>query len=137
MPEHFHVLMSEPRIGDPSKVIKAIKLGFSRRLLHPGEVPGCPISRAVCAREVGPLPDTATNRLWMRRFYDFNVWSERKEIEKLHYMHQNPVVRGLVERPEDWKWSSFHFYASGEVGPVKINDWSSWEWKIRAKAVAS
>ena len=43
MPEHFHVLMSEPRIGDPSKVIQAIKLGFSRRLLHPGEVPGCPI----------------------------------------------------------------------------------------------
>jgi hypothetical protein len=42
--------------------------------------------------------------LWQKRFYDFNVWSARKQIEKLRYIHRNPVKRGLVERPEQWRW---------------------------------
>jgi hypothetical protein len=54
--------------------------------------------------------------------YDFNAWTEKKRIEKLRYIHRNPVVRGLVESPEQWRWSSFRWYLSGEIGPVKIND---------------
>jgi putative transposase len=38
-----------------------------------------------------------------KRFYDFNVWSERERIEKLRYMHRNPVKRGLVTKPDQWK----------------------------------
>ncbi len=40
-------------------------------------------------------PD-ARQSFWQRRFYDFNVWSQKKKMEKLHYMHMNPVKRGLV-----------------------------------------
>ena len=39
------------------------------------------------------------------------------------YMHRNPVVRGLVASPEDWRWSSYRSYACGEAGLVRINDW--------------
>jgi len=60
--------------------------------------------------------------IWQPRFYDFNVWTEHKRIEKLRYMHRNPVKRGLVEQPEQWRWSSYRSYASGEVGLVRIND---------------
>jgi putative transposase len=35
-------------------------------------------------------------------------------------MHRNPVVRGLVEKPEDWSWSSFRHYATGIEGTVEI-----------------
>jgi len=59
---------------------------------------------------------STSNHFWMKRFYDFNVWSESKMSEELHYIHQNPVTRGLVERPEDWQWSSFRAYAYGEIG---------------------
>ena len=31
--------------------------------------------------------------------------------EVIRYIHRNPVKRGLVERPEDWPWSSFRHYA--------------------------
>ena len=58
---------------------------------------------------------------WQKRFYDFNVWSRRKEVEKLRYMHRNPVKRGLVSSPELWRWSSFRFYAYGERGLVEVN----------------
>ena len=35
-------------------------------------------------------------------------------------MHRNPVKRGLVEAPEQWQWSSFRHYATGEIGMVEI-----------------
>ena len=37
-------------------------------------------------------------------------------------MHQNPVKRGLVLEPEQWKWSSFRHYAGDERGPVLVNE---------------
>lgn len=57
---------------------------------------------------------------WQARYYDFNVWSDRKRVEKLRYMHRNPVTRGLVANPEDWEWSSFCHYLNGVEGPVEI-----------------
>jgi putative transposase len=110
MPEHVHLLISEPLLGNPSKVIQAVKLSFSRQLATTGEFAG---------------------QFWQRRFYDFNLWGQRKEGEKLKYMHRNPVVRGLVASPEDWRWSSYRSYAYGEVGLVRINDWTWWEEKVR------
>ncbi len=52
----------------------------------------------------------ATYRVWQRRFYDLNVWSERKRLEKLRYRHANPVKRRLVQSPDQWPWSSFRYY---------------------------
>jgi len=52
-----------------------------------------------------------TGPIWQKRFYDFNVCSTEKRIEKLRYMHRNPVKRCLAEKPEEWKWSSFRTYA--------------------------
>ncbi len=70
-------------------------------------------------------PKRVELQFWQTRFYDFNVWSHAKKVEKLKYMHRNPVKRGLVTRPEDWPWSSFRHYALGEVGPVEIeSEWT-------------
>ena len=72
--------------------------------------------------------------IWQPRFYDFNVWTERKRIEKLRYMHRNPVKRGLVLEPDQWRWSSFRAYAYGETEPVKINDCEIMQMKVRPSA---
>src|SRR6266480_2655097 len=71
----------------------------------------------------GELWPEEEQRVWQRRFYDFNVWSERKRVEKLRYMHRNPVKRGLVLEPEQWEWSSFRSYAYQDVGRVRVNLW--------------
>jgi hypothetical protein len=39
-----------------------------------------------------------------------NVWSEKKIREKLDYMQNKPVVRGLVAQAGDWPWSSWRYY---------------------------
>jgi hypothetical protein len=58
------------------------------------------------------------------RYYDFNVYSERKRMEKIGYMHHNPVHRGLAAEPSQWPWSSFRHFATGEIGGVEIE--SQW-----------
>ena len=94
MPEHVHLLLSEPRKGVLARSIQALKLSVSKR--------------------------RSQNPFWQARYYDFNVWSAEKVTEKLNYMHRNPVVRGLVDKPEDWAWSSYRHYATGERGTVEI-----------------
>jgi putative transposase len=130
MPEHIHLLLSEPQRETLSTAIQALKLGVVRsmRCASGGAVVTPPRSRKTSETWGTPgHPD----RFWQARFYDFNVWTERKRIEKLRYIHRNPVERGLVSSPEQWRWSSFRWYLCGETGPVRINDTDILVMKIR------
>ena len=44
----------------------------------------------------------------------FNVFTQEKRLEKLNDTHWNPVKRALVEKPEEWLWSSAYYYETGE-----------------------
>lgn len=109
MPEHVHLLVNEPGRSNLAQALKSLKQGVARRLALRAEEP-----------------------FWQERYYDFNVWSERKFLEKLRYLHRNPVKRGLVAKPEDWDWSSFRHYATGEIGVVEIE--SQWTASRRERA---
>jgi putative transposase len=106
MPEHVHLLVSEPERSTLAQAIKSLKQGVARRLAL-----------------------RAADSFWQARYYDFNIWSEKKFVEKLRYIHRNPVKRGLVARPEDWPWSSFRHYAMGEGGVVEIES----QWTARKR----
>lgn len=115
MPEHVHLLISRPDKGDPSTVMQVLKQRVARRLLRAKRTAGGQVALFGGVSEA--------DHFWQRRFYDFNVFSQRKLVEKLRYMHRNPVTRGLVSAPELWAWSSFRAYACREAGMVKVNDW--------------
>jgi hypothetical protein len=53
------------------------------------------------------LSGDGTRHFWQKRYYDFNVRDHRQFMEKLRYIHRNPVKRGLCERPEDWRGAAF------------------------------
>ncbi len=55
------------------------------------------------------------------RFYDFNAWSQTKFVEKLPYMHMNPIKRKLVTHPRGRTWSNFSFYAKKKCARVRID----------------
>jgi putative transposase len=131
MPEHVHLLVGEPQRETLSTAIQALKLGVVRSLQcagvnamsrKPSETWGTPSWDAAISSTPEVGASNKPNRFWQARFYDFNVFTEKKRIEKLRYIHRNPVARGLVASPEQWRWSSFRWYLSGEVGPVRIND---------------
>ena len=116
MPEHVHLLMSEPVKGTPSTVLQKLKLRVSLRMRKPSGVDDAEQSQLPLEVE-GVLPKA----FWQPRFYDFNVHTIGKKKEKLNYMHANPLVRGLVEHPKDWPWSSWSFYMKEEAGLVSID----------------
>jgi putative transposase len=103
MPEHVHLGVSEPPVATLSVALQALKISVSRRSL--------------------PRP------FWQRRFYDFNVYTDEKRLEKRRYMHRNPVIRGLVKHPGDWAWSSYRHWATGQDGVVEIE--SPWTFARR------
>ena len=121
MPEHFHLLVSEPQERLLSTAMQALKLGFARRVL----------AEQTRLRRTAQLSEPGPQHIWESRYYDFNVCNGRKRVEKLRYMHRNPVKRGLVEAPEMWSWSSFRAYAYQELGPVRVNDWDMLTLKSR------
>jgi putative transposase len=106
MPEHVHLLVGEPRVSSLAVALQVLKQQTSKALKKTEEV-----------------------QFWQRRYYDFNVYTEAKTVEKLKYMHRNPVRRGLVSRPEEWRWSSFRHYSTGEIGVVEIES----EWAARRR----
>jgi putative transposase len=125
MPEHFHLLISEPEEGDPSKVMQVVKQRFAQWVLR---------ARRKRNVEQAWLWKSGPEHVWQARFYDFNVWSERKRVEKLRYMHHNPVKRGLVMEPEQWRWSSFRDYFYGQTGKVRVNDTDVMKLRVRRPA---
>jgi putative transposase len=99
MPEHIHLLVTEPEGGTPSTMMQVLKQRSARALL--------PKRKRTDPRQRDLFGERNLRRaFWQARFYDFNVWTTKKRVEKLRYMHRNPVKRGLVESPEQWRWSS-------------------------------
>ena len=116
MPEHVHLLISEPKTANPSKALQVLKQKVSRTL-SPQTAKSSPARIPVDAVD----SETHEVHFWQRRFYDFNIWSAAKVREKLEYMHANPVKRGLVEHPKEWPWSSWSHYEKGEEGLIVID----------------
>ncbi|MGH9517177.1 MAG: REP-associated tyrosine transposase [Terriglobales bacterium] len=108
MPEHVHLLLGEPQLYTVAEALKSLKQGVSRRLIGDAE------------------------HFWQKRYYDFNIRNYPQFVEKVGYIHRNPVKAGLCERPEDWEWSSFRHYATGCEGRVEIE--SEWTARKRERA---
>ena len=95
MPEHVHLLLSEPP-GDPlSKAIQVLKLSVSKQSVQ--------------------------RPFWHVRYHDFNVFTQPKRVEKIKYIHRNPVKRGLVLEPDHWLHSSYQTYLNSAQRTVHIS----------------
>jgi putative transposase len=86
MPEHFHVLLWPSELANPSQIMQKLEERTAkfilRSLREKAESAWCQgMLRAFT------LPATvhhhAHRRVWQRRFYDMNIWSDKKVSEKL------------------------------------------------------
>jgi putative transposase len=114
MPEHVHLLVSEPDRALLANAIQSLKIAVAKR--------------SAAAREF----DGKRAPLWYKRYYDRNIRTYSDFLEKLRYIHRNPVKRGLCDHPEQWEWSSFRHYATGEDCGLEIE--SEWTEKRRERA---
>ena len=106
MPNHVHVVIVPPNNVRLSRIISEIKSLSGRTILQNWRAKNYKIlSRLLQSRD-----GQVRHAFWQRRYYDHNCRTTEKAIEKIKYCHKNPVRAGLVEKPEDWKWSSYRFY---------------------------
>ena len=113
MPEHCHLLIWPSDLANPSQIMQKLSertANFILRTLRRSlALPWC--RRMLNGFELPPtVHHHAHYQVWQRGGYDMNIWSEKKRLEKLTYMHNNPVKRRLVASPADWPWSSWRFY---------------------------
>ena len=119
MPEHFHaVVWPRPSVRVAS-ILSTWKQSVSKRALN--------WLRNNAPAFLAQLEDTQPNgkrhhRFWQRGGgYDRNLRSVSDIYEKIDYIHNNPVRRGLVKTPAEWPWSSCRAWEIGEDEPIAID----------------
>ena len=113
MPDHFHLLTKPEPAESTSQIMQELKKRTAQSILSAlcenQNVPWC--GKMLARLRLPPTVHADSRfRVWQRRYYPFGVYSEKKRLEKLNYMHNNPVKQGLVSSPDQWPWSSFRFY---------------------------
>jgi len=114
MPEHVHLVVHPP---------DSIKLGPVV-----GHLKSKSASRVIAERMLY-LPANCTiekdgerrQAFWQPRCYDHNCRTPDIVVEKINYCHNNPVKRGLVTEPGEWRWSSFNWYAGEPDVPLLLD----------------
>jgi putative transposase len=124
MPEHFHMLIWPSPMADPSRIMQSLKertaLYVLDQLRKNQQFPWC--QKALSRFRLPPsYHGHAKCRVWQKRSFDMNIYSEKKRLEKLDYMHANPVKRRLVKEPGDWPWSSWRFYYLGDTSLLAMD----------------
>ena len=115
MPNHVHLLISEPMHGTIATVIQALKIGSAR------------YEKTHICQKMADMGHEGSH-FWQRRYYDRNVRDNSEFFEALKYIHRNPVRRGLVGNREDWLWSSYLCYAFNEQGVVTVeSQWAAYK----------
>jgi putative transposase len=109
MPEHVHLLLSEPERGTLARALQSLKSASART------------ARGRQNRGMG-----GRTPFWQTRYYDRYMRDYSEFSEKLRYSHRNPVKRGLCQLPAQWQWSSFRHYSDGlDVGVEIESKWTA------------
>ena len=112
MPEHVHLLLTPVR-GSISDMMELLKRYTSRQILAWCKEQGRADDLRFYA-ERGKI-DGEGYSVWMRSFRSVPLQGDQAVLDKIGYIHGNPVRRGLCQTPEDWPWSSARGYS--EVAP--------------------
>ena len=121
MPDHLHLLVwwdkeEKPRLSI-SAIMRGIKGATAKRIIDLIQGKGLERMLQSTRRSADSKShrQSLKYRLWQPGCYDFDIYSETKLLEKLDYMHNNPITAGLVSSSECYKWSSWRLYSLEKV----------------------
>jgi putative transposase len=106
MPEHLHLMIYFREENHLSEYMREFKKFTSVRIRKYWEK-----ENPAMAKKITVNTPIQTYKVWMDRFDDLHLYSTKVCYTKLRYINNNPVERGLCERPQDYEYSSAAFYA--------------------------
>lgn len=112
MPDHAHLLLRPPPDTPLAPVLKSMKLAVSMRLV-------ATMKRAADPMLAQIIQPNGCPRVWQPGgSFDRNTRDRAEFTKSVQYIHRNPVKRSLVERPEDWQWSSVRWWMGRREGEI-------------------
>jgi REP element-mobilizing transposase RayT len=126
MPDHLHVLTNGER--KPSDILRFTKGIISHRVISFLKEQGYVSSLEKLRHE--KLERQYKYSLWQHHSNVMLLTSESAFMQRVHYTHQNPVRAGLVEKPEEYRWSSVRCWNNrvDEAEPL-LMDIDKIEWR--------
>jgi len=119
MPEHVHLLILPHDDVTIRSILSKLKTPVTRQAIRWTKLNAPEFLRRMEDRQPG---GRVTRRFWQRGGgYDRNMRSTRDIHEKLAYIHDNPLRRGLVDNPEEYTLSSARAWQSGIDDPIPID----------------
>jgi putative transposase len=127
MSNHIH-LLAQSETRDLSDIVRDFKNHTSKKFL---EVVNDKIeSRSDWMKIVfeyhGKFKNKQTNQVWTHENHAEHIYSDKFIKQKIDYIHENPVRAGIVEKPEEYLYSSARNYADleGVIDVIRID--SKW-----------
>ena len=108
MPEHVHFLITLALQNEMDRLMADIKRYTSREILK-----WCTAQRRddwLAVFSARGRMDGEAHSVWSRSFRSVPLYDDQACLDKIAYIHNNPVRRGLVAQPGDWSWSSADLY---------------------------
>jgi len=117
MPEHVHLILHPPDSLRLGPIVGKLKSRSASRIVSEGLIrfpDDCIVRKNGVVRRA----------FWQPRCYDHNCRSSDKVTEKINYCHNNPVARGLVSEPGEWRWSSYNWYMGQSDVPLMMDEFA-------------
>ncbi len=115
MPEHVHLVLHPSRGVTMPRVLVSIKQPVAQRAVKRFRTREASVLKELVVRD-------GRVRFWQAGGgFDRNVRTMEKLRDEIRYVHENPVRRGLVERAEDWAWSSARWWAGAREGELVMD----------------
>jgi putative transposase len=117
---HLHAILAAP---DLSRVIADFKRHTARRLVEQLEPEHCDWLLHQLRYRRAAYKVESEHQLWQEGSHPQAIVSDEIMLEKLTYVHNNPVMRALVALPEHWRYSSAHEWAGGASPLLRCDEW--------------
>ena len=117
---HFHAIVAAPAL---TRVLADLKRHTARRIIEQLEAEHCDWLLRELRNQRAPHKFESQHQVWQEGSHPQAMASDTIMLQKLEYLHNNPVKRGLVASPEHWRYSSAHEWLPGAAIALRTDPW--------------
>jgi putative transposase len=117
---HFHAIMSGPELA---RTVADLKKFTAREILGQLKLERREwlLNQLIYFRSAHKRQ--SAHQIWQEGVHPQRIATDEMMLQKLEYLHNNPVKRGFVASPEHWVYSSAHEWLEGAVTAMCVDPW--------------
>ena len=117
---HFHAILAAP---DLPRVMADLKRHTAKQMIAQLQAERCEWLLHLLRTFRAPHKTESEYQFWQEGYHPQSIISDEMMVQKRDYLHANPVKRGLVAVPEDWRYSSAHEWDEGATPMLRCDPW--------------